>query len=301
MKKKNNIKYYLLGLVMLSLLIIGYYSLNHKKPIKDEKSNIIEIDFEEIIRSESPNIIKINVKDSVIKELVYPKYNRYTVGVLVEGSNVLTDTGWVYENIEVENMKRIDQMFSAQLAISQDKYKHSELNKHGVIIYPEAVIKNNFINIFGPDVKYSSGDVTKHYRYLVHDDKKEYDIQDNCGLISQYVAKTKNYYGYTDCGGDYANNIRSKEVITKIVGTESTIEVDVDFIYYIISDKYEIFTKYPKIDQYREVISKSLLSSDDLLKGFNDLVKKNQVGKYRYTFIKQTDGKYYFTQGKLLG
>ncbi len=297
------------------LLIVGYYSLNHNKTIKDEKpysisqkepekddkSNIIEIDFDEHIRSESPNVIKVNVKESIINNLVYPKYNRYTVGVLVPESNVLTDTGWVYDNIEAKNMKRIDQMFSAQLAISQDEYKDSILNDHGVIVYPEAVIRKNFVSIFGPSVKYSKGDVTKYYRFFVHNDETKYDSQDNCGMISQYVDKTKNYYGYTDCGGDYTNNVRSKEVITKVVGINNTIEVDVDFIYYIISDKYEFFNKYPKLDPEREIISKSLLSSDDFLQGFNDLVNNGQIGKYRYIFKKQADGKYYFTQGKLLG
>lgn len=265
-ERKNNTGLIILitVLVMLVLGLVGF--IVYDKVInKDDNELSNGKTNPDINESENSAIKQLALDDMLVTTLIYPKHNR----------SIIFD--WEYKNITIDSMGRTNMMRSAYADLTPIEANES------LIIYSAEEIERNFKKIFGPDVEYQNGDI---------------EGVDTCE-INKYNKNDNTYSGLVGCGFDSVGYIESFSKAHKAEQQGDNIYVyyyvqsvkvrpgdennfDADPVVYLLNQNYQETTKINYSD-YKTTV--------------NDMLLKGEVDTYKWTFKKQSDGKYYFYSG----
>lgn len=216
---------------------------------------------------------ELNLNDSLVTSLIYPMNRINHLGY---------KDNWNYKNETIETLGRSTMMFNAayDLAYStDDNYNH---------VYSAEQIKNNFIKIFGPDVDYYDGDVEGGMKV--------------CN-ISKYDSEKNVYIAYAGCGGatggQFTDSVSKKykaeqsgdyiHIYEYVQSIEAILENENDWqsplIIYLLDKNYN---RTNLLNGATESNYESMIEQ---------MMNKGEVDTYKWTFKKQSDGKYYFYSG----
>ncbi len=140
--------------------------------------------------------------------------------------------------------------------------------------------------------------------YGTIDDYKNGTINsDYPSIPSKYDEKTNKYWGL---GSDGDTGFSRGTIIKKVEKLNDEIDVYVDVFYILNSSEYDGIYAGENDDnnfinnEFDTDFSKSLWkgSSENLQKAVVDLAKQNKLQTYKFTFKKQSDGKYYVYSGE---
>lgn len=151
---------------------------------------------------------------------------------------------------------------------------------------PASKIKEYFLKIFGPDTEYKDEDVG----------------DDMCFSLGSYDEKEKIYYVATACGFLNFDFMEAREYDRKINGDYIYVYNYAVITSYDGEEGYYIYKDYASFKKDIDITPKNYkyhIENDDeeetkLNKKFDEMIKNKEVATYKYTFKKQSDGKYYF-------
>lgn len=275
-KDKKNLAIVLLS-VTLILIIAGfvYYYIDNESNKNTSKSK------DNVVDKEKEKVESLLITDPLVTGLIYPEH--YDDGN--RNSDVMSP--WSYVNVDLDQMGRKNMMISAGMKLEQDTCTADivdELTKDTITCVSEEKVKNNYTKIFGPDVKYVAGNVQTT----------------SCGGIDAYYEKSNMYSYVSGCGGMDSRYIKTK--LVKAEKTEDKIYTYYNYMFYTNPDNYYAYKDFPK----EEIEGEYGLFKDYIAKGddpdalFNNMINENKLNTYKYTFIKQSDGKYYFNKAEVI-
>ncbi len=232
-----------------------------------------------------PYIITDNEK-ALLQDLVFP-FN--SINDTFEG-NVSFTVRW--DNFNIDNMTQQEKNYFVVYKVGkyeevvpgydipeecEECYKFDDEQYNTYV--SEDVVKNLYEKIFGKDVEFKNENAT---------------IEEHlCGVPYLYDSNSKKYWGNSACGGESVEGSKFS-IITKIEK---------------VNDKIEVYLQVGQIDMSNEDAYTILKynDSDDILwtgrsenvkSNIIDLAKQNKLDSYKFTFKKQSDGKYYIYSGE---
>ena len=316
-KKGDTVKVVLI-IVLLILLIASMSFTIYDKFIKKENSNpaVTDKDKNNETQDKNQNEVSNLVKDDqiymtnnsttytasmynfviskeekeLLKELVFP------ISYVNGKSNTAVD--FILKNFNVSQMSRSEKM---DLIASNNKFYEpvkfsTDSGEKGYKEYDVYITEENFLkaykNLYGVDVEYTSGNFLN-------------DSEIGC-YPSDYDKSGKKYWYYlSPCGGD--SDLDYYSLVTKVEKDNDLINV------YLVtalikddwnSNKIEVY-KYLNYKDYNtmqnSLTAKNRLSTCDdnrCEKELNQLVKEEKLSVYKFTFKKQSDGRYYLYSGE---
>ena len=216
---------------------------------------------------DNDKVKELSLDDDLVTDLIYPKDMIILIG---------HKKYWNYKNVTIETLGRSKMMYNAAYGLESSK------NDNYDSIYSAQEIKNNFVKIFGPDVAYYDANVEE---------------VESC-LISKYDASNNTYIAYSGCGGTSVGYI---DRISKAYKAEQNGE-------YIYVYEY-VQSVWVGPEGQSSTVVYLLNQNDEKIKILNSanesnyeylvyqLIDKREVDTYKWTFKKQSDGKYYFYSG----
>lgn len=272
----NERKIYIIIIAVLSVLLIalgGYliYSNSSKKDPVELEEPMTEKPFESL---------NIELSDPILKTLVYPKVNGFG-----KGAGVIPR--YIYEATNLNSYGRDYMMIASAQGIATQEIEETSRFK-----YNGNLIKNNFINIFGPDTEYKDGDLENSY----------------CCQIQSYNEMDNTYISDCRCGGE-APDFENHTKLYKAVQNEDNIETYFYVQPYVESDdgsKYYLFDRELESEMFVEITyepgynSYNIKNYSKVVNSLNEvdtMMNSGQVDTYIFTFKKQSDGNYYFYSG----
>ena len=268
---KKNIIIIVLSVVALLLAATAGYLIADKVISKKYENGSIKDDNE----NNNGDIKELELNSFLVNSLIYPK-SRTGLGMLGYKDS------WDYKNETIDTLGRSNMMFNAADDVH---YSTDDNNNH---IYSAALIKNNFIKIYGPDVNYYDGDIEGSIKAC---------------KISKYDSESNVYIAYSGCGG--ATGGRFKDSVSK----KYKAEQDGDYIY-VYEYVQSVYYRHENNDDWTSPFVVYLLDRDyketTILEGADEsnyesmieqMMDRGEVDTYKWTFKKQSDGKYYFYSG----
>ena len=236
------------------------------------------------------NYENAKVEKELLQELVFP------ISYVNGKSNTAVD--FILKNFNVSQMSRSEKM---DLIASNNKFYEpvkfsTDSGEKGYKEYDVYITEENFLkaykNLYGVDVEYTSGNFLN-------------DSEIGC-YPSDYDKSGKKYWYYlSPCGGD--SDLDYYSLVTKVEKDNDLINV------YLVtalikndwnSNKIEVY-KYLNYKDYNtmqnSLTAKNRLSTCDdnrCEKELNQLVKEEKLSVYKFTFKKQSDGRYYLYSGE---
>ena len=317
-KKGDTVKVVLI-IVLLILLIASMSFTVYDKFIKKENSNptVTDKDKNNETQDKNQNEVSNLVKDDqiymtnnsttytasmynfviskeekeLLKELVFP------ISYVNGKSNTADD--FILKNFNVSQMSRSKKM---DLIASNNNFYEpvkfsTDSGEKGYKEYDGYITEENFLraykNLYGVDVEYTSGNFL--------DDSKI----GGC-YPSDYDKSGKKYWYYLySCGGD--SDLYYYSLVTKVEKDNDLINVYLTTALInddMNSNKIEVY-KYLNYKDYNtmqnSLTAKNRLSTCDdnkCEKELDQLVKEDKLSVYRFTFKKQSDGRYYLYSGE---
>ncbi len=232
--------------------------------------------------NEKEEVNEISLSDSLVTSLTYPM-------------DIIDNLGykdrWFYKNVTINSLDRETMMRNAAIGLTEVYRTDREIH------YSAIQIKNNFIKIFGPDVNYSDGDLSGG----------------KCN-ITKYDSEKNVYIAYSGCGGAMDGSFIDS------VSKQYKAEQDGDYIYVYEYVQSVFITRKDKNDfgsqmvvyllgkgaTISEVLNSNYESKYEILGNADEanyesiieqMMNKGEVDTYKWTFKKQSDGKYYFYSG----
>ena len=262
--KKNII---IIVLSVVALLLAGTVGYLIAETAISNKYEIGDVDNTNKENEEKEETKELEINDILVTSLIYPM-NRI--------NNLGYKDHWNYKNETIETLGRSRMMYNAafELGFGSDK------------VYYASVIKSNFAKIFGPDATYYDGDIEE---------------VESC-LISKYDVVTQTYTAGTGCGGatiGFVDSVTKKykveqnndyiyvyEYVKSVwVGPKDTMDWQSPIVVYLVDKNYE---KTTILEGATESNYESIIEQ---------MMNKGEVDTYKWTFKKQSDGKYYFYSG----
>lgn len=262
-------------ITLLVVLLVGCISfIVYDKFIKKDNSNPTVTDKDK--NNEAKQNIEISLSDPIITSLVYP----------TDRSAEFIST-WSYKNINVSQISRDDMMFDAATYV---KYTSTEKNKEDFNVYSASEIEKNFKKIYGPDTAYSNANIVSYEGCI----SANYNEKDNT-----YIASSK--CGTESCG--------FKDVVSKIYKAEKDPNEEYIYVYsYAQKVEGKCDSNFETIETYlvdkNDTKTKTLYTeevgqySEKYKSTINEMIDNKEVETYKWTFKKQSDGKYYFYSGE---
>lgn len=262
-------------ITLLLVLLVGCISfIVYDKFVKKENSNPTVTDKDK--NTEAKQNIEISLSDPIITSLVYP----------TDRSAEFIST-WSYKNINVSQISRDDMMFDAATYV---KYTSTEKNNEDFNVYSASEIEKNFKKIYGPDTAYSNANIVSYEGCI----SANYNEKDNT-----YIASSK--CGTESCG--------FKDVVSKIYKAEKDSNEEYLYVYsYAQKVVGKCDSNFETIETYlvdkNDTKTKTLYTEDagqysEKYKSIiNEMIDNKEVETYKWTFKKQSDGKYYFYSGE---
>lgn len=316
-KKGDTVKVVLI-IVLLVLLIASMSFTVYDKFIKKENSNPTVTDKDKSNETQDKNQDEVSnlVKDDqiymtnnsttytasmynfviskeekeLLKELVFP------ISYVNGKSNTASD--FILKNFNVSQMSRKEKM---NLIASNNNFYEpvkfsTDSGEKGYKEYDGYITEENFLkaykNLYGVDVEYTSGNFLD-------------DSEMGC-YPSDYDKSGKKYwYNLYSCGGD--SDLYYYSLVTKVEKNNDLINVYLTTALInddMNSNKIEVY-KYLNYKDYNtmqnSLTAKNRLSTCDdnrCEKELNQLVKEEKLSVYKFTFKKQSDGRYYLYSGE---
>lgn len=270
-KKQISFKLLSIILAIIIVLLITFIIIDKtsKKPPKDEISSSLE-----------SKMIPIDLDSQVIKDLIYP------IGLEV---SIFQKNHWDYRDFKLSDFNTNYKMHHAISTLNQEQ--KDSYDKHS-----STSVRNTYRQIFGPDAEYNDADVEDYTCGTWEYDSKseQYTFNGGCGVEGWIPAYDSVYKVYkADSNGDY-------------------LYVYHDYLFTLkdFNDIYYFFNKYPELEKNYETFGYEededfefkthfeISKGKDLTNEFAKLIKENKTNKYKFTFKKQSDGKYYFESGE---
>ncbi len=277
---KLNKKFILIVLLAIIVIFIGLFIY-----FKSTNGNIlIPVD---IVSSDDKDNEDILVNKELLNDLVYLPFNSL--------DSDYYPFHWQYVDINVNDITP-----TVKIEIAASKAKLEE-NVDGEIPYykTKVAVEEEFKKLFGPDVPFSyedtilpgsndCGGVTKY-----HEDKEIFEIVGACGWE----------YGPISFGGIESNPYKVEKI-------NDDIYVYVDYLYVLKEEGMTyLFKIFPKQDvdyfvsetNNEEIssISTAVINGKNPKEALVIASKEGNTNKYKFTFRKQSDGKYYFYSGEV--
>lgn len=265
-------------ITLLLVLLVGCISfIVYDKFIKKDNSNPTVTDKDK--NNEAKQNIEISLSDPIITSLVYP------TDASVRSAAIKST--WSYKNINVSQISRADMMFDAATYV---KYTSTEKNNEYLNVYSASEIEKNFKKIYGPDTAYSNANI----------------VSDESCVITDYNEKDNTYTASSGCGGDSCN---FKDVVSKIYKAEKDPNEEYIYVYsYTQKVEGKCDSNFETIETYlvdkNDTKTKTLYTEDagqyseKYKSTINEMIDNKEVETYKWTFKKQSDGKYYFYSGE---
>ncbi|MCM1370602.1 MAG: hypothetical protein NC181_01750 [Clostridium sp.] len=291
-------------IALLVIIIIGLICfIAYDKMFKDDSS----IKNNDNNTNTENKVVELDINSELVNNLVY----------IHRGINETIDNQIpisLFENFSVNSLTR-DEMMMYSLINAEDNIRTEcdimeENNNCKIITYQSGdkvkasnslsaiEMKNSFEKIFGKEVNYSDGTFNEGI----------------CHYPTTFDSETKNYYGSDGCGGGFGITVGS--IISKVEQKNDEIYVYVNpfkiWNGYMLnelettsklgydSDKIYLFDfKTDNAENNKNYLQ--IISSDN----FNsvkpvvrELVNNGKMSTYKFTFKKQSDGKYYIYSGE---
>lgn len=265
-------------ITLLVVLLVGCISfIVYDKFIKKDNSNPTVTDKDK--NNEAKQNIEISLSDPIITSLVYP------TDASVRSAGIIST--WSYKNIKVSQISRDDMMFDAATYV---KYKSTEKNNEYFNVYSASEIEKNFKKIYGPDTAYSNANIVSH---------------ESC-IIANYNEKDNTYIASSGCGNESCG---FKDVVSKIYKAEKDPNEEYIYVYsYAQKVEGKCDSNFETIETYlvdkNDTKTKTLYTEDagqyseKYKSTINEMIDNKEVETYKWTFKKQSDGKYYFYSGE---
>lgn len=265
-------------ITLLVVLLVGCISfIVYDKFIKKDNSNPTVTDKDK--NNEAKQNIEISLSDPIITSLVYP------TDASVRSAAIKST--WSYKNINVSQISRADMMFDAATYV---KYTSTEKNNEYFNVYSASEIEKNFKKIYGPDTTYSNANI----------------VSDESCVITDYNEKDNTYTASSGCGGDSCD---FKDVVSKIYKAEKDPNEEYIYVYsYTQKVEGKCDSNFETIETYlvdkNDTKTKTLYTEDagqyseKYKSTINEMIDNKEVETYKWTFKKQSDGKYYFYSGE---
>lgn len=265
-------------ITLLVVLLVGCISfIVYDKFIKKDNSNPTVTDKDK--NNEAKQNIEISLSDPIITSLVYP------TDASVRSAAIKST--WSYKNINVSQISRADMMFDAATYV---KYTSTEKNNEYFNVYSASEIEKNFKKIYGPDTAYSNANI----------------VSDESCVITDYNEKDNTYTSSSGCGGDSCD---FKDVVSKIYKAEKDPNEEYIYVYsYTQKVEGKCDSNFETIETYlvdkNDTKTKTLYTEDagqyseKYKSTINEMIDNKEVETYKWTFKKQSDGKYYFYSGE---
>ena len=268
MERKNKVLTVIVTVLMLVIFGLVGFIIYDKVINKTNKPN------NEVISNE---IKEVDLSSSLVTSLKYPKF---------DNTSIFLDGERAYKNVNFVDMTRDELMLLASYETKELEFGDEELKNYpdycldGCGVYSADSIESNFKRLFGPDVDYHNGNLSKF----------------GCGEIGDYDKEKKLYFASYACGGD-------TDGIIAYINKPYKAEQRGDYLYVyeyiqiikIVSD-YETDEVYVYLtNKDDKTLAKTTLPID--YNGLHKLMDKVQLETYKWTFKKQSDGNYYFYSG----
>lgn len=298
----------MLVIIILSLLVgllLGYIIFDkfispkedNKKPeVKDPINNDLpssssskDITSEEENNETENTVRELDINSTLVKSLVYPKMSSLHDQIL--------DVQWHYNDIKVSTMP--DEL-KIENANDESQWIFEEIGGGTAAYITSNNVKSNYMKIFGPDSIFPNPNNLKYSEIKL------------CGGIDGYDSNYDKFKIAYGCGGDSDFFILTKSKTYKAEMIDDKIFVYDYYVYYLeITKNAKPFMHYFKSNpiegkDFKFKLEtgtydiKSFADGSNLEADFNKMISENQISTYKYTFQKQSDGKYYFTSGETI-
>jgi len=277
-------KWLLVSLAATVVLVVGLggyfvYRLTNAEKSKEDAPKVVdnsEDEKDDILEdNERKRDGVLSINSALVKNLVYPSANQGA-----EGREM-----WSYRDIDLDNYGRDFMMISATYVI-KGRWSAIEVEK-------------SFRKIFGPDVEYRNGD---------------FDSGDPCGLTSYDASSSVYWEEEQACGGqeawDWHNEVRlykakqgEDEIYTYFYVqpflwpnfANDDFSAPLVCLYNREVDKYSSNGFFDEKSNPKNCVKNVV--QDKLKVTIKTMMDKGEVDTYKFTFKKQSDGKYYFYSG----
>jgi len=253
-------------------------------------NNSISLDTEYVTRN---NYMISNEEKTILKKLVFP------FDYINGSGDDLRSTK--FEEFNFDTMSRNEKMtlVASLIKLSEAKDLSADgdctntsdcyVNQNGdtyELYATETSMKNMYTKLYGTENGYSVGNID-------YKTSKKFDVKDCPSLPYIYDSKTQRYFGSGRCGGESSDTYYN--VVTKV-----TEENDKVYVYVAVAHvKYaEDYTscKISPFNNEKEILLTS--TNSDVDSDILSLAKENKLSNYKFTFKKQSDGKYYVYSGE---
>jgi hypothetical protein len=286
--KPKSINLLLAILIIPIALLDGFltYTLLSRKPASDNQP--VEQTNTPNQEENDPADNTLNINDPLIYNLKYP-----SIGI-TPGYDDLYE----YTDITVDKMSRTTKMLFASAGLNNDTVTYDP-NNTGRYSIPASAVRTAYQALFGPDATYSDGTLT--------------DIPDSsCVAIRDYDAVNQVYRSW-DCGGgsdfNFSNEkrfIKAEQAGDKLY-TYFYVQPYIHDYYASIpnnNDTVWLFRRQsesgltpisgaPTKNFFRKIVG----SESAAMYVIRTMMGNGEVDTYKFTFTKQSDGKYYYTSG----
>lgn len=294
-KTKNGKVYIVVIAILTSLLLVAIGFILCNELVKKDNSNNNGIINNSSTENEDEE--SINIESDLVKNLVYP------YPYINENNKVWEAYFEPLENFNVGDTTIEKLLYNASVRLTGIDGKINHCGNSGglescngiegvdYIVKDEGMyniststenIKQSFLALYGPEMN-------GHY----------YDktIPFNCSVPSYYDSKSNKYWSNDGCGG--------YETFTYGAKLLKAVHKD-DFIYvYVASYAYEyetgkIFDSYYISEKHdtKTQVPLATINESQIDSTVDNLIKENKFKIYKFTFKKQSDGKYYVYSGE---
>lgn len=257
MNKSVAFAFIVLGLVG-TIFGIQYIVENYNKP----NDNIVT---EEKLEDILPTLVIPNLYDNILEDNVMSLF-------------------YQFDDIDVSNMSN-----AMKLTLVVNNLYDKEYDKNS---------NNGTLKLNGKDVKEYYQKLYGNIDYIP--ETFTFFESDNCSRTYTYNA-LEDYYliELPGCGGRIGPSVW-KQYIKKNKEIKENEQIYIDYYVasYIKTDKEYVEQSEEPIQIYDKIFEKKIYMGKEINDTIiNDLIKQNQISKYRLTYQKQSDGKYYFVRG----
>ena len=292
---------------------------NNNQSGQDNNGNEISLDDKEIYKTNN-NASLDNVEEQVLPYIISNEEKVLLKDLVFPYKAINGKTGWwsigkELESFNIDYMTENEKKLLTIFMINDSDIKEINTETHDIpddckecyidgediynTYFSEDVIKQLYKDIFGVDSKFENSDI-----FVDENDHS----QGLCRIPYKYYSNSKKYWGNNQCGGDIGVSLNYYTIVTKVENINDEINVYLQ-AGRVVSRDYEIFAIFPYryVDyetysdgEYKLDTTKALWtgSKDKADSNILDLAKQNKLDTYKFTFKKQSDGKYYVYSGE---
>ncbi|MCM1371159.1 MAG: hypothetical protein NC181_04665 [Clostridium sp.] len=245
------------------------------------------------------DVVTLDINSDLVKNLVYPyeeidtRYTNFYAVNLVDFNVETTDMGLfrdaaLYKVPSAEVVSNVD--------VNKDSHA-KDLEEKGLIwsmcegcysYTTPAAMKKAFAKIFGPDIEYTDGQGVKTSRNFYYD-----------STSPRYWTDLMNYDGPIGYGSKIYKAEQKGDEIYVYIAAYLVRDDYADYIYQYSSNfTLDDLDKDTALASYDEAYTDQQTYEAGFNKIVDQLISENKLNTYKFTFKKQSDGKYYVYSGE---